>query len=87
MRPLLRTPLVLCAQEKAALESLTRRHTAPRCAVQRARIILLAAQNMAVPTIATTLQVCANTVRKWIKRYVRAQNPAPQSRQTWHGSN
>lgn len=80
MRPLLLTPLVLSAQEKADLEALTRRHTAPRCAVQRARIILLATQNMTVPTIAATLQVCANTVRKWIRRYTRPprENPAPQ---------
>jgi transposase-like protein len=61
--------LVLSAQEKAELEALSRRHTAPRCAVQRARIILLAAQSLTIPTIATTLQICSNTVRKWIKRY------------------
>ena len=77
MRPLLHTPLVLSAQEKAELETLTRRHTAPRCMVQRARIILLAAQNMAIPTIADTLQVCANTVRKWIKRYTRKPAVTP----------
>jgi transposase-like protein len=85
MRPVLYTPLVLSAQEKAELESLSRRHTAPRRAVERARIILLAAQNLGVPAIATTLQVCANTVRKWIKRYTRrppmtrtTENPVQQ---------
>jgi transposase len=68
-RPRRPTPLILSAQEKAQLEALTRRQTAPRCAVQRARIILLAAQNMTVPAIAASLQMCANTVRKWIQRY------------------
>ena len=85
MRPLLHTPLVLSAQEKAELESLSRRHAAPRRAVERARIILLAAQNRSIPAIATTLQVCANTVRKWIQRYTRrppmartTENPGQQ---------
>jgi transposase len=84
MRPLLTTPLVLSAQEQAELERLSRRHTAPRRAVERARIILLAAQNLTVPTIAATVQVCANTVGKWIKRYTRPpqeiatrENPGP----------
>jgi transposase-like protein len=61
--------LILPAQEKAQLQALSRRHTAPRCVVQRARIILLAAQDLTVPAIAATLQICSNTVRKWIKRY------------------
>jgi len=86
MRPLLDTPLVLSPQEKAELERLTRRHTAPRCVVQRARIILLAAQNFNLPTIAARVQVCHNTVRKWIQRYApktpetsTPENPSPPS--------
>jgi transposase len=63
------------------LENLTRRPTAPQRAVQRARIILLAAQNLSPSTIAANLQVCANTVRKWIRRYTRpplaAEEPPP----------
>ncbi len=85
MRPLLRTALVLSAQEKAELERLSRRHTAPRRAVERARIILLAAQNIRASAIAATLHVSTNTARKWIKRYTRkppgtptTENPAPQ---------
>jgi DDE superfamily endonuclease/Homeodomain-like domain len=70
----MRPQLVLSAQEQAELESLGRRHTAPRCLVQRARIILLAAQNLSVPTIAATLQMGANTARKWIRRYTH-QSP------------
>jgi transposase len=71
--------LILSAQDKALLEALTRRHTAPRCVVQRARIILLATQNMSIPAIAATLQICSNTVRKWIKRFIPKpqENPAP----------
>ena len=85
MRPLLHTPLVLSSQDKAELESLSRRRAASRRAVERARIILLAGQNRPVSTIAATVQVCANTVRKWIKRYIgqplgtpTTENPARQ---------
>jgi transposase len=77
--------LVLSPQEKAELESLSRRLAAPRRAVERARIVLLAAQNTSIPAIATRLQVSANTVRKWIRRYTRkplespaTENSAPQ---------
>jgi len=79
--PRLHAPLILSAQDKGQLQALSRRHTAPRCVVQRARIILLAAQNMTVPAIAATLQMCSNTVRKWISRYtLKAQeNPAPEN--------
>lgn len=76
MRPLLASPLVLSAQEQAELENLTRQHTAPQRAVQRARIILLATQKPSIATIAATVQVAANTARKWIKRYTR---PTPQT--------
>jgi transposase len=69
--------LVLSCQEKAELESLSRRLAASRRAVERARIILLAAQNTSIPAIATRLQVCANTVRKWIRRYTRKPLESP----------
>ena len=73
------TPLILCAEEKAALERLSRRHSAARRRVERARIILLAAENQSVQTIATTLHVCANTVRKWIGRYSHKPPQTPPS--------
>jgi transposase-like protein len=69
--------VLLSAQEKAELESLTRRHSAPWRTVQRAQIILLAAENNTVTTIATTLHLCANTVRKWIGRYTHKPPPTP----------
>lgn len=62
-------PLALSAEEKAELERIDRQHTAPCRLVQRARIILLAAQGLNVSKIAATLRVCANTVRKWVGRY------------------
>jgi transposase len=72
--------LTLTAQEQAELERLTRRHSAPQHLVQRARIILLAAQHQTVPVIAATLHLGANTVRKWIHRYTpdhSRTDPAP----------
>jgi transposase len=71
--------LNLSAQEKTELEALSRRHTAPRCIVQRARIILLAAQNLSIPAIAATLQTCTNTVRKWIQRYSHPPQASPST--------
>ena len=71
--------MILSAQEKAQLEALSRRHTAPGCIVQRARLILLAAQSLPIPAIAATLRVCTNTVRKWIKRYPSTETCDPQS--------
>jgi len=61
--------VVLSAQEKTELERISRQLTAPHRLVQRARIILSAAQGLSVSSIASTLQVCANTVRKWAGRY------------------
>ena len=70
-------PVILGTQEKAELEQLSRRLSAPRRSVDRARIILLAAENQTVATIATTLHLCANTVRKWIRRYTHRLPPTP----------
>jgi hypothetical protein len=67
-------PLALCAQEKAELERIDRQSTAPCRLVQRARIILLAAQGLSISKIAATLRVCTNTVRKWVGRYA-GQSP------------
>ena len=73
--------MILLAEEKAQLQALARRHTAPRCLVQRARILLLAAQDRSVPAIAAALQICSNTVRKWIKRYTQQPPADPSSDQ------
>jgi transposase len=71
--------VVLSAQEKAELERLSRKPLAPRCIVERAQIILLAAENKTVPIIAATLHLCANTVRKWIGRYPHKPPQTPAS--------
>ena len=49
--------------------------------MQRARILLLAAQDRSVPAIAAALQICSNTVRKWIKRYTQQPPADPNSDQ------
>ena len=67
--------LTLSPHEKAELERIDRQHTAACRLVQRARIILLAAQGLSVSNIATALRVCHNTVRKWVGRY--AADPSP----------
>jgi transposase-like protein len=69
--------VLISSQERAELERLSRRHSAPRRTVQRAQIILLAAENQTVTSIATTLHLCANTVRKWIGRYTHKLPPTP----------
>lgn len=71
--------MILGPPEKAELVGLTRRHSAPQRLVQRAQIILLAAENQTVPAIAATLHLCANTVRKWIQRYATGNSPAEPS--------
>jgi transposase-like protein len=59
----------LSAAERAELESLSRRATAPHRAVLRARIVLLAASGAASSEIARRLGTCADTARKWRRRY------------------
>ena len=73
--------MILPAEEKAQLQALSRRQTAPRCVVQRARIILLAAQDRSVPAIAAALQIGSNTVRKWVQRYTHTPQAEPSSEQ------
>ncbi len=69
--------VILDAQEKRELQELSRRLSAPRRSVDRARIILLAAENQTVSSIAATLRLCTNTVRKWIGRFARPPSPTP----------
>lgn len=71
MPSLFRTPLILSVQEKTQLESLQRQRTVSQCAVERARILLMAAENNTVADIAATLGLCVNTVYKWIRRFTQ----------------
>ena len=63
------TPYVICLgdAERAELESLSRRATAPHRTVLRARIVLLADGGNC--EIGRQLGVCADTARKWRRRY------------------
>jgi transposase len=65
------SPYVIClgAAERAELESLSRRATAPHRMVLRARIVLLAAGGAGNSEIARRLGTCEDTARKWRRRY------------------
>lgn len=61
--------IVLSAAERAPLEALTRQTTAPAGLVRRARIILLAADQMPLDRIARVVGADRTRVRAWIDRY------------------
>jgi transposase len=65
------SPYVICLSgaERAELESVSRRATAPHRAVLRARIVLLAAGGAGNSEIARRLGSCEDTARKWRRRY------------------
>jgi len=65
------SPYVICLgdAERAELESLSRRATAPFRLVVRARVVLLAADGLANCLIAERLGICEDTARKWRRRY------------------
>jgi DDE superfamily endonuclease/Homeodomain-like domain len=71
MEPVPSSPYVICLSdaERAELESLSRRATAPHRMVLRARIVLLAAGGTGNSEIARRLGTCADTARKWRRRY------------------
>lgn len=62
--------LALSPEERTALEALTRRHTAGRQQVLRARIILAAATGLNNSQIARDLGVALETVRLWRRRWL-----------------
>jgi transposase len=59
----------LTAAEQSAIDKLVRARTAPARAVERARMILLAARGKRVPAIAQELDLTETTVRTWLKRF------------------
>jgi transposase len=71
MEPVPSSPYVikLGDADRAALESLSRRATAPHRMVLRARIVLLAAAGTGSRAIAGKLGTCEDTARKWRRRY------------------
>ncbi len=59
----------LSVEERAALEAVTRRTTEAAGLVRRARIVLLAADGMALDRIARTVGTERTIVRTWLDRY------------------
>lgn len=68
MRP---TPLVLTDEQRQWLEAWIRRPTAPQRTVERALIVLAAADGQGTRTIARQLDLSRNTVRKWCRRFAQ----------------
>ena len=63
--------VVLSSGEKAYLERLSRKYTAPYNVVVRAKIILLAAEGLDNETIGQRLDLPRQIVSKWRKRFCR----------------
>jgi transposase len=65
------TPIILSAQERGTLESWARATSIARRRVERARIVLLAAEGMASRAIGRELGCRHHTVSKWRVRFAR----------------
>ena len=61
--------IVLTPEERETLESIARSYTSPYCDVMRAKIVLLAAQNLPNDVIAFRLDIPRQIVTKWRKRF------------------
>jgi transposase len=64
-----RVPIVLSDAERAELERITRAHSSPQKLVLRARIVLLAAEDLPTAEIAVRLGISQPPVSKWRKRF------------------
>ena len=62
-------PIVLTETEKAKLEHMAQKYTAPYFSVLRARIVLLAAEGLDNDKIAARFDVPRQIVSKWRKRF------------------
>jgi len=63
-------PIILEADQQAALESLARARSAPARSVERARIVLLAASGMQDQQIAAELKIMPEKAARWRNRYL-----------------
>ena len=63
-------PVVLSEQQRAQLESFASSRSLPHAQVERAKIVLKAAQGMQNIQIAEQLSTTRETVGKWRKRFV-----------------
>src|SRR4051812_29864551 len=62
--------VALSVDERAQLESWTRRRTSAQAVALRSRIVLLAADGLNNTEIAAQLDLAVSSVRKWRKRFV-----------------
>lgn len=67
------TPLLVTDRERSQLETMERKSTCPQQLAIRARIILLAADDVGVRETAAKLEVSRSTVQAWRRRW--AENP------------
>ena len=74
MRGVKRTPIELTARQRILLERLTRRQTCSHHLVQRAQIILAAADGHSDTHVALSLAHDRGTVRLWRTRWLSAQS-------------
>jgi transposase len=65
----------LTQQERSELESRARKYTSPYRSVIRAKIVLLAAENLSNEVIASRLDAPRQIVSKWRKRFCLARLP------------
>ena len=74
--------IVLTPDERHELESIVRKYTSPYCDVVRAKIVLLAAEDLPNDLIALRLDVPRQIVSKWRKRFyserLRGLQPLPR---------
>src|ERR1035437_10804872 len=63
------SPLAVSDEQRLVLEKLLRSHTAPFRDVQRARVLLMAADGFASTRIAQEVHVSPTTVNRWRERF------------------
>jgi len=67
--------VVLTDEERQRLEAAARQYTSPYCDVIRAKIILLAAEDLSNDVISSRLDTPRQIVSKWRKRFSLARLP------------
>jgi hypothetical protein len=72
--------IALTAEERAELETLARKYTAPYCAVVRAKVVLFAARGLGNDEIARRLDLPRDKVSKWRKRFWEKRRAGLQDR-------
>jgi len=67
--------VVLTGEERQRLETIARQYTSPYCDVIRAKIVLLAAEDLPNDVISARLDTPRQIVSKWRKRFCLARLP------------